>query len=101
MQLERHRGEFTISTDPARLDVELICDFLRGSYWARQRPRDVIKKSLRHSCCFGIYHGPKQVGFARAVTDFATFAYLADVFIVESYRGQGLGQWLVETIFEH
>src|SRR5262245_27241022 len=100
MRMEKQRGEFTISTDPSRLDVNLICDFLRGTYWASQRPREAIEKSLRHSCCFGVYHGHAQVGFARAVTDYATFAYLADVFILEPYRGQGLGKWLMKTIFE-
>jgi GNAT superfamily N-acetyltransferase len=98
---EAKQGDFTISTDPARLDVEVICGFLRSTYWARQRPRATMEKAIRHSLCFGVYLAGRQIGFARAITDYATFAYMADVFILEPYRGKGLGKWLVRTMLEH
>ena len=98
MSDECKRGEFTISTDASRLDLEMIHDFLTTSYWAAGVPAEVVKRSIEHSLAFGVYHGDGQVGFARVVTDYATFAYLADVFIIEAYRGQGLAKWLVEVI---
>jgi len=101
MSYEVTRGDFTISTDPARLDLEVICGFLATTYWARQRPRATMEKAIRHSLCFGVYHEGRQVGFARAITDYATFAYMADVFILEPYRGKGLGKWLVQTMLAH
>jgi GNAT superfamily N-acetyltransferase len=101
MHLELQNGLFDLSTDPARLDVEAIYAFLSHSYWAMARPRAMIEKSIRNSLCFGIYHSQSQIGFARVVTDCATFGYLADVYILEPYRGQGLGHWLIETILSH
>jgi GNAT superfamily N-acetyltransferase len=98
---ECRRGEFTISTHASRLDLEMIHDFLTTSYWAAGVPAEVVKRSIEHSLPFGIYHQDRQVGFARVVTDYATFAYLADVFIIEAYRGQGLAKWLVEVIVAH
>ncbi len=92
-------GGYTISTDKARLNIELVQDFLNhSSYWAQNRSSAVIEKSIENSLCFGVYRGDTQVGFARVVTDYATFAWLCDVFIVEAHRGQGLGKKLVETI---
>ncbi|MDD5263800.1 MAG: GNAT family N-acetyltransferase [Candidatus Bipolaricaulis sp.] len=92
----------TISTDKARLDVELIHDFLsRSSYWAQGRPIDQVRTSIRNSLCFGIYDRQAQVGFARVVTDDATFAWLCDVFVVESHRGRGLGKQLIQAVVEH
>ena len=99
--VEVHQDEFTISTDPARLDVEGTCAFLEQTYWGKTRPRQVMLKSFRNSVCFGVYRGDEQIGFARAVTDFATFAYLADVFIIEAFRKRGLGRWLIQTILNH
>ena len=97
-----HRDEYEITTDKRRLDVGYIHDYLANqSYWARGVPREVVKRSIRHSLCFGIYHRDGQVGFARVITDCATFAYLADVFIEEAHRGTGLGKWLVGTILGH
>lgn len=101
MSYELKRGEFTISTDAARLDLKLIHDFLTTSYWAAGVPADVVARSIEHSLSFGVYHGDRQVGFARVITDRATFAYLADVFIIEAYRGQGLAKWLVEVVVAH
>jgi GNAT superfamily N-acetyltransferase len=95
------RDNFTISDEAERLRPEVIVDYLARAYWSTQRPRAVIEKSLKHSLCFGVYENQTQIGFARVVTDHATFAYLADVFILESHRGHGLGKWLVQTILEH
>jgi GNAT superfamily N-acetyltransferase len=100
MPTELQNGPFLLSTDPARLDVDAIFDFLHQSYWANARPRSMIEESIRNSLCFGIFEGRSQIGFARAVTDYATFAYLADVYILEPYRGRGLGKWLVRSILE-
>jgi GNAT superfamily N-acetyltransferase len=96
------QGDFLISTDPARLDVELIHDFLsNGSYWAAGRPLDIVQRSLANSLCFGLYKQRQQIGFARVVTDRATFAWICDVFILETYRGQGLGRWLMDAVVAH
>lgn len=99
--MEYNRDPFIISDDPSRLDIDAICDFLSRAYWADKRPRDVIEKSIRFSLNFGVYDGDKQVGFARVVTDHATFAYLCDVFIHEEYRGHSLGKWMMECILAH
>jgi GNAT superfamily N-acetyltransferase len=98
---EHRRGRFAISTDLARLDVDAIHAYLSRSYWAAGRPRDVVARSLAGSLCFGLYEGERQVGFARAITDRATYAYLADVYVLEAYRGQGLGESLIETVVSH
>jgi GNAT superfamily N-acetyltransferase len=100
--IEVIRGEYRISTDPADLQIEVIHHFLSEvSYWAKGRPLEVITTSIEHSLNFGVYHGGRQVGFARVVTDYAFFAWLGDVFILEEERGRGLGKWLVETIVGH
>ena len=98
---EWRRGDFVISTDPSRLDRSLVARFLAGSYWAKGIPQEVVDRSIENSLCFGLYSGQKQLGFARVITDFATFAYLADVFVVETSRGEGLGVWLMEVIMAH
>ena len=100
--MERRRGEFLISTNRARLDLNVVHGFLTNSYWAKGIPRDVVARSIEHSLCFGIYEeGGAQVGFARVVSDFATVAYLGDVFVLESHRGRGLSKWLMQCIIEH
>ena len=99
--MEIRRGRFEISTNPARLDRGRIHEFLSNSYWASGIPREVVDRSIEGSVCFGVYEGSAQVGFARIITDGATFAYVADVFVLESHRGQGLGRWLMETIRAH
>jgi GNAT superfamily N-acetyltransferase len=100
--VEHRPNGYTISTDKTRLDTGLIHRFLsEDSYWAQDRPYDVVERSIDHSLCFGVYAGTEQVGFARVVTDYVTFAWLCDVFIVEPHRGQGLGKWLVETVVAH
>ena len=102
MQTEWQKGEYTISTDAARLDVALIHDFLSNrSYWANGRTRAALEHSIANSLAFGVYRAARQVGFARVVTDYATFAYLADVFVLEAERGRGLGKWLMETIVQY
>ena len=95
------RGAWTISTDPERLDREAIHAFLSNSYWAKGIPRAILDRSIENSLCFGLYEGPRLVGFARVITDRATFAYLADVFVLESHRGRGLSKWLMEVILGH
>ncbi len=95
------RDGYTISTEKSRLDMDVIHGFLTGSYWAEGVPRTVVEKSIEHSLPFGVYHGTRQVGFARVITDYATFAYIGDVFIVEEYRGRGLSKWLMEVVVEH
>jgi len=101
MTIETRRGPYLVSTDPAKLDLGLIHGFLAGSYWARSIPRAVVEKAVAGSICFGAYEGERQVGFARAVTDRATFAYLADVFVVESHRGRGLAKLMMEAVLAH
>ncbi len=100
--IEFIREDYTISSDPARLDLSWIYSYLTDeSYWARGISNQVFQKSVENSLCFGIYHQERQVGFGRVISDFATFAYLADVFVAEAYRGQGLGKWLVECIIAY
>ena len=100
-EFERQDG-FCVSTDPARLDLALIHDFLsRRSYWAMGIPLETVRRSIDNSLCFGLYHSQTQVGFARVVTDQSTFAYLGDVFVLEEFRGRGLGKWLLEQIVNH
>jgi GNAT superfamily N-acetyltransferase len=99
--IEFCQGDFVVNTDQTRLDITFIHQFLAGSYWSQGIPREVVERSIENSLCFGIFENSKQVGFARVITDRATFAYLADVFIVESHRGRGLGKFLMECIGKH
>lgn len=100
--IEYTNPPFIISTDPDRIDIDRVHGWLAGSYWAKGIPRDIVAKSLKHSLCFGIYHAAAgQAGICRVITDFATFAYLADVFIDPAYRGHSLGKWMMQTVVEH
>lgn len=99
--IEQQRGPYAISTDPARLDIAAIIDAISGMYWAQGRPPELIARSVRNSLCFGLYHTAAHIGLARVVTDYATFGYLADVYVLAAYRGQGLGKWLIETVTHH
>ena len=99
--LEAHKDNFTISTDPTRLNLDAICDFLTRAYWALGRPRERTERAFANSLVFGLYEGGKQIGLARVVSDYAVFAYLCDVFIHEDYRAHGLGKWLIETVMSH
>jgi GNAT superfamily N-acetyltransferase len=92
------RGEYTISTDRKRLDLDVIHGFLVGSYWAKDRTRERVVQSIEHSLPFGLYDRENQVGFARVLTDYVVLAFLADVFVVPTHRGIGLGSWLVEVV---
>jgi GNAT superfamily N-acetyltransferase len=106
--IEAFFDKFILSTDSRRLNIAVIHRFLSTkAYWCQGIPLEVIEKAIAHSLCFGVYHQPEnnapeqQVGFARVITDFATYAYLCDVFILEEFRGRGLGKWLVSNIRDH
>lgn len=101
MDHEWQRGEYTISTDKRRIDLQAVHAFLRTSYWSPDVPLEIVARSIKHSLVFGVYKSTQQVGFARVITDRATLAYLSDVFILEPFRGEGLGVWLIETIIAH
>lgn len=101
MTVEWRRGDYEVSSDPARLDLDVVHAYLTAAYWSEGIPRVVLEKALVHSVNFGVYRGREQVGFARVVTDRATYAYLADVFILQAHRGQGLSKWLMECILAH
>jgi len=101
MHSEWKRNHVVISTDPARLDVDAVHAFLAQAYWCEGIPRGIVERALSNSLCFGLFDGPIQVGFARVVTDYATFAYLCDVYVLESHRGRGLGKWLIECVLAH
>jgi len=98
---EYRKGKFLISTDRDKLDIETIYSFLSESYWAKGIPREIVARSIQNSLCFGMFSGVEQVGFARVISDYATYAYLADVFVIEPYRGRGLAKWLMECIVVH
>jgi GNAT superfamily N-acetyltransferase len=100
--MERERDGYVISTDRARLDLDAIWGFLRTSYWSPNVPREIVERSVERSLAFGLYAGDgRQAGFARVVTDGTTFAWIADVFVLEPHRGHGLGVWLMETVLSH
>lgn len=102
MNIEYHQGKFSILTDRKQLNINFIHDYLcNQSYWAQGRSREVVEKSIRNSLCFGVFEGERQVGFARIVSDYITFAWLCDVFIAKSHRGQGLGKWLIKSVISH
>jgi len=102
MQTEWKKDGFIISVDPHRLQIDEIFAFLSQTYWAKKRSRELLERAIRHSFCFGLFEGAgKQVGFARVITDHATYGYLADVYILEDYRGRGLATWLLKTIMAH
>lgn len=96
------QNEFLISTDGQKLDIPLIHAFLsRDSYWAQGIPLEAVERSLNHSLCFGLYRREQQIGFARVITDYTTFAYVGDVFVVPAWRRKGLSKWLVQAMREH
>lgn len=95
-------GEFQISTDKDRLQIDVIHEFLsRESYWARERLIDQTRTAIANSICFGLFYLDRQIGFARVISDKATFAYIGDVFVIDEFRGRGLSKWLMETIIGH
>jgi len=95
------RNDYLISTDQSKIDLDTIHNFLSKSYWAEGISKQIIRKSIENSLCFGVYAKARVIGFARVITDFATFAYLADVFIVPEERGKGLSKWLMQVIIDH
>ncbi|MCU7550987.1 GNAT family N-acetyltransferase [Chitinophagaceae bacterium LB-8] len=96
------RGEYSITTDKSKLDIEAIHDFLSNqSYWSRNIPLDTVKKSIEHSLNFGLLHVDKQIGYARVISDFSTIAYLGDVYVLPEYRGRGFSKWLMEQVMRH
>lgn len=98
---EYRRDHFLITTDPARQDVAAIHAFLKTAYWCEGISREVVARSIEHSLPFGLFDGEKQIGLARVITDYATFAYIGDVYILEPYRGRGLSKWLMSCIMSH
>jgi GNAT superfamily N-acetyltransferase len=99
------RDRFTISTDPAHQDLDCIHGYLRRAYWSMDIPRELVARSMEHSLNFGLFQdtpgAAKQIGFARVVTDYATFAWLGDVFVLEDFRGRGLSKWLLQCVMAH
>ncbi len=100
--MEYRRGKFLISTSRERLSLDVVHGFLTNCYWAKGIPREVVARSIENALCFGIYDGEgAQIGFARVISDFATIAYVCDVFVLETHRGRGLGKWLMQCITEY
>ena len=93
-----HKDGFALSTNPDLLNIDTIHVFLYQSYWSRGIPKDLVIKSIQNSLCFGLYEREKQVGFARIITDYTTYAEICDVFVLEAYRGRGLGKWMMERV---
>lgn len=98
---ETRRDNLLISSDPARLDLAAITDMLSRTYWAKGRTDQAIGRAIEHSLAFGVYENERQIGLARIISDYTTFAYVCDVVIHEQYRGQGIGKWLIETVRAH
>jgi GNAT superfamily N-acetyltransferase len=100
-ELERQRENYRISTDPSLLDLDAIHAYLARSYWAEGIPKEMVARAIAGSLCFGLFDGTRQVGFARVISDRATFAYLCDVYVLEEHRGRGLATWLMEAVISH
>ncbi|MEG3131133.1 GNAT family N-acetyltransferase [Pantoea cypripedii] len=98
---ECHKDNYLVSTDREKLDLRAIHHYLARSSWARGISLDIVAVSIKNSLNFGVYHSNEQIGFARLITDYATFAYLSDVYILEEYQGEGLGRWVMECIHQH
>ena|ERR1700730_11054627 len=95
------RGEYSVSTDPSRLNLDAIHAYLVRAYWCEGIPRQTLERAIANSLCFGLFHGIEQVGLARVITDSATYAYLCDVYVLEGHRGKGLAKWLMECVMTH
>ena len=101
MHLEYQRDQFSVSADPSKLDIEAIYDFLTHCYWSEVIPKETVERAIEHSLCFGLFDEVKQIGFARVISDRTTYAYLCDVYVLELYRGKGLGTWLMSCVMKH
>jgi GNAT superfamily N-acetyltransferase len=101
IRYELKQGKFELTTDRGRMQIDVIHKFLRKSYWASNRSEKLIRRSIEYSLPFGIFAGQKQIAFARAITDYATFVWIADVFVDDDFRGQGLGKWLIDSMLRH
>lgn len=101
MKSEFKKGSYIISTDKRKLQIKNIHNFLVNAYWSEGIKIERVKKAIRGSLCFGVYHYNNQIGFARVITDYVSFGYLADVFIIEEYRKRGLSKWLIKSIMNH
>ena len=99
--VEETLGNYSVSTDPSRIDVSVIHGYLRRAYWCEGIPRQTVERAIRNSLCFGLFDRERQVGFARVVTDYATYAYVCDVFVLESHRGHRLATWLMQCVTSH
>ncbi len=99
--LEEHRGEFTVSSALSHMDMNVVHGYLSRAYWCEGLPRETLERAMRNSLCFGLFEGENQVGFARVVSDRATFAYVCDVFVLPSHQGKGLGTWLMQCVVRH
>ena len=95
------KGDYIITTDRSKFDIHAIHDFLSHAYWSKDIPFDTVKRSIENSLCFGVFHDEKHIGFARIITDYATIAYLGDVYILPEHRGHGLSKWLMEQVTSH
>lgn len=98
---EQRRGEYTVSSDPARMEMDVIHGYLSRAYWCEEIPRELLDRAVQNSLCFGLFERETQIGFVRVVTDYATFAYICDVFVLESHQGKGLGRWLMQCVLQH
>ncbi len=99
--LEEHRGDFMVTTDLSRMDMNVVYGYFSRAYWCEGLPRETLERAMQNSLCFGVLEGEKQVGFARVVSDRTTFAYVCDVFVLESHQGRGLGTWLMQCVVRH
>ena len=98
---EKQNGEYRITTDPSSIDLKAVHAYLAGAYWSEEIPRDIVARAIESSLCVSLLDGDRQIGFARVVTDRATFAYLCDVYVLEEYRGKALGKWLIGEVMSH
>lgn len=99
--MEWTKDNYTVSCDPAKLDIAMVGEFLASTYWARGIPPATVEKSLNGSLCFALLYGERQIGLARVITDYATIAYLGDVFVLPEYRGRGLSKWMMDCVVNH
>lgn len=99
--VEQRRGDLLLSTERARIDIDGVLEMLHRSHWGHTITRDILERAIANSVCIGVYQGARQLAFARAITDLATYAYLSDVIVHEEARGRGIGSWMIEAILAH